>query len=72
MNIKPCLTQDHDKHNYAEKLLQKIETPRKQFALILKPNPCYSIMILKYALISIVEKQQKQIELKTQQPKNSK
>ena len=52
--------------------MQKNETQGKQFALILKPNPCYSIMILKYALISIVEKQQKQIELKTQQPKNSK
>ena len=55
---------------YAEKLCRKItakiETSGKQSALILKPNPCYKIMILKYALVSIVGKQQKQIELKTQ------
>jgi len=34
---------------YAEKLCRKItakiETLEKQFALILKPNPCYTIMI---------------------------
>ena len=39
--------------NYAENLLQKFKH-QKQFALILKPNPCYTIMILKYDLISIV------------------
>ena len=39
--------------NYAKNLPQKLKH-QKQFALILKPNPCYTIMILKYDLISIV------------------
>ena len=55
--------------NLCKKIIAKTGTPEKQFALILKPNPCYTIMILKYAMISIVEKQHKQIELKTQQSK---
>ena len=39
--------------NYAKNLLQKLKH-QKQFALILKPNPCYTIMKLKHNLISIV------------------
>ena len=39
--------------NYAENFPQKLKH-QKQFALILKPNPCYTIMKLKYDLISIV------------------
>ena len=54
-----AISQTHQWHakDYAElckKITAKIETPGKQFALILKPNPFYTIMILKYDLISFV------------------
>ena len=39
--------------NYAENFSQKLKH-QKQFALILKPNPCYTIKKLKCDLISIV------------------
>ena len=39
--------------NYAKNLPQKLKH-QKQFAMILKLNPCYTIMKLKHDLISIV------------------